>query len=268
MYIIELIKNNISWIKDIATLIFAGTATIIGILTYKKAKLTLLQPIRTEVIKKQSELLTRFLQFLQDNNQSFEHGIDYINIVQINVACALRDYGFVFKEEDKTLKGLKEHTSGWMPCGKSNILRDVEIVGTFKNESKQIKKDDYQKEKFENLKNGDIDIDKIYQTIHFVDFMKKLSDFSDNPFMPKTIQITLNELINSINYNLTIVLKKELEEFMIQFSKEYFKNGYAPNFDPIGVFNSFNHKRSHHRTFLLKLRSDIRAYLLIDEPLH
>ena len=93
---LEFLKLNISWIKDIATLLFAGTATIIGILTYLKAKKTLLQPIRTETIKKQSELLTSFLKFLKQNDQSFEKGLDYVNLVHVNVLASLRDYGIIW----------------------------------------------------------------------------------------------------------------------------------------------------------------------------
>jgi len=260
------IKDNINWIKDIAMLIFAGTATIIGVLTYRKARATLLQPIRSEAIKKQSELLTRFLQFLKENNQSFENGIDYVKVVQINVLCALRDYGFIFKEQEDLFKQLNKEIVGWVPCGSSNVLRDIEIIGTFKSDAKESKTDNLGKEKYENLKNRKIDIDKIYQTNTLVDFMKKLSNFSNDPFMPKSIQKTLGELINAVNYNLTGVLKSEIEKFMLEFGEEYFKNGTAPKFDPVGVYNEFNHTRIHHSASVLKLRNEIRKYLLIDEP--
>ncbi len=83
--------------------------------------------------------------------------------------------------------------------------------------------------------------------------------------MPSSIQKTLNELFNDINNNLRTILKGELECFMIDFSKEYFNKGNAPKFDPIGVYNNFNHSRVHHRETLNKLNEDIRKYLRIDE---
>jgi hypothetical protein len=59
--IIELIKNNITWLKDFATILFTATGTIVAILTYRRARATVLQPIRNEVIKKQSEILVELL---------------------------------------------------------------------------------------------------------------------------------------------------------------------------------------------------------------
>lgn len=263
---LEFIKGNINWIKDIVTLIFAGTATIICVLTYRRARATILQPIRSEVIKKQSELLTRFLQFLKENNYSFENGIDYVKMVQINALCTLRDYGFIFKDQEDLLSKLNKEIAGWIPCGNSNVLNDVEIIGVFKSDTEECKSNNLGKEKYENLKCRKIDIDKIYQSNTLVDFIKKLSDFSNDPFMPRSIQKTLSELSNAINYNLTKVLKSEIEKFMLAFSEEYFKKGSAPKFDPVGVYNEFNHERIHHRTTVVKLRNEIRKYLLIDDP--
>jgi len=94
---IDYIKENISWLKDLFTLLFVGTGTVVAIFTYRRAKATILQPIRTEVIKKQSELLSKLLQTLNENNQSFEVGLDYVNLVHINVTLTLRDYGFVLR---------------------------------------------------------------------------------------------------------------------------------------------------------------------------
>lgn len=52
--LIDGIKVHIGWIKDLVTSALAIAATIIAILTYRRARATILQPIRTEVIKKQS----------------------------------------------------------------------------------------------------------------------------------------------------------------------------------------------------------------------
>lgn len=262
---IDYIKENISWIKDLFTLLFVGTGTIVAILTYSRARATILQPIRTEVIKKQSELLWKLLQTLSDNNQSFEFGLDYINSVQINVMLTLRDFGFVFKKQKELFEKIKDSIASWTPCGRTSILKDVEIIGAFTEVSEKKKESDYVVEKYNNLKKGEIDIDKIYLTKKYSEFVKLISDLQSDPFMPTSIQFTMSELLNDINNNLSIVLKGELEVFMIDFSKEYFEKGNAPHFDPVGVYNSFNHSRVHHRSTLEKLKNEIRKYLRIDE---
>ena len=61
---IDFISTNIGWVKDSFTTIFAITGTVLAILTYRRARYTILQPIRNEVIKKQSELLTNLLRIL------------------------------------------------------------------------------------------------------------------------------------------------------------------------------------------------------------
>jgi hypothetical protein len=258
-------KENINWLKDLFTLLFVGTGTVLAILTYKRARATILQPIRTEVIKKQSEILTRLLQELKEHKQSFDLGLDYLTMVRINVLLTLRDYGFIFKEHEEIFNNLKDQISGWEICWKSNILKDVEVIGVFKENSTSSKSNEFGLEKFNNLKKGEIDVDKIYLSKLHSEFVKLISEFRDDPFMPTPIQLTLTELTNDINNNLTIILKGELESFMINFSKAYFENNKAPHFDPIGVYNSFNHSRVHHGETYKKLNHEIRKYLRIDD---
>ncbi|NQT77690.1 MAG: hypothetical protein HQ565_08250 [Bacteroidetes bacterium] len=207
---IDLIRDNINWIKDFATLIFVGTATVIGVLAYRRAKATILQPIRTEVIKKQSELLSRLLQFLKENFKSFEAGNEYVTVVHVNVLKTLEDYGYIFKGQDQIFEKLEKEIVGWIPCGNSEILHNVEIIGTFDKKDKFEDSKDFDKNKFENLKNGEIDIEKIYQTRTMTRFMSKLGDYSEDPFMPSLIKSTLDELLNDVNINLNKILKIEL----------------------------------------------------------
>ncbi|MCF6270767.1 MAG: hypothetical protein L3J41_13715 [Melioribacteraceae bacterium] len=84
--------------------------------------------------------------------------------------------------------------------------------------------------------------------------------------MPASIKSTLDELSSTVHLNLTKILKLELEKFMLEFSKEYFDKGVAPKFDPIGVYNNFNHQRIHHRISMEKLKAERQKYLMIDEP--
>ncbi len=81
------IENHISWIKDIFTLILVATATIISILTYRRARATVLQPIRNEVIKKQSLILSEVLAFLPKT--TFDKYLNYVGVASVNAYLAL-----------------------------------------------------------------------------------------------------------------------------------------------------------------------------------
>lgn len=267
METIKYIQDNISWLKDISTLVFTGTGTIVAILTYRRARATILQPIRTEVIKKQSELLSGFLQLIKEHDHSFEAGLDYVNVVQLNVMMTLNSYGFIFKDHKELMEKMSNDISSWIPTGNSIILKDIEIISSFNQhqDQKDIPEKKLGQEKFELLKKSIVDVDKIYLTKIHSEFIKKVLEYEISPFMPTSIQATLKELNNDINNNLVIILKHELEAFMIKFSKYYFEHQVAPEFDPIGIYNEFNHARIHHRLTLDKLRNNIRKYLHIDD---
>ncbi len=258
---LEFIKNNISWLKDLITLFFAGTATIIGILTYRKARYTILQPIRTETIKKQSELFSKLLDFLR---LDYENEIDYVNVVSLSIFCSLRDYGFIFSDKDKMDNIIQNEFGAWIPCGQSKILQDITLIQTFDLKEDKKENHKYAKQRYDNLKNGIVDINKIYLTKKYVSFINELAKFISDPFLPLTVQKILVELNNTIYINITQILKQELEIFMLEYSKQYFTNGIPPKFEVAGVYNSFNHKKIHHQKMMTKLVSEIRKYLLID----
>lgn len=263
---IEFLKSNISFVKDLSTILFAGTATIVAVLTYRRAKSTILQPIRSEAIKKQSELLVSFLAELKQNNNSIENWLNYLSLVELNVIHTLKDFGFVFSDDKNTITKAIENTASWIPCGSSNQLLDVEIVSTFADKPKSKEKLDVGKQRYENLKLGKIEIDKIYLTKEALRVLNTLSDFSNDPFMPKSVSEDISTLLKDININLTDILKEELETFMLGFAKSFFENNEAPKFNHVGVYNSFNHNRRHHRIIVDGIRGSIRKTLLIDEP--
>ena len=122
MEIVEFLKINSSWIKDLFTIIFAGTATILAILTYRRAKATILQPKRIEVTKKQTEILSNFLTIISDNHNSIDNALDYIGLFSYNVDLILREYGLI--EIDRSSEGYKEMNSniaGWLQFLENDI---------------------------------------------------------------------------------------------------------------------------------------------------
>ena len=80
MDVLKWIWTNISTIKDILWIIFTFIATFIAILTYRRAKYTILQPLRTEVIKKQTELFVEIIENFSDDIKFIKY-IDRMNMI-------------------------------------------------------------------------------------------------------------------------------------------------------------------------------------------
>jgi len=47
---VDWLSENITWIKDIFWVVFTSIATIVSIKTYIRAKSTILQPLRTDIV--------------------------------------------------------------------------------------------------------------------------------------------------------------------------------------------------------------------------
>jgi hypothetical protein len=257
---LDFIKANISWIKDIFTVIIAITATVISILTYHRAKATILQPIRNEVVKKQSILLSDLLEFLSGD---IDKKIDYLNIVSSTAYLTLKMYGFIFKDEKEHVNKIMDFVAGHLYCGDSDIIRDVELVNKFtkKNDDGE----DIGKIRYEELKKGVINIEWIAVTKDYYSFYTKLKDYSNNPFLPSTIQIILNNMIKNIDNNLLIILKEVIADFLKEFSTEYFSKGNILPISNFGLYNDFNHKKVNHKMNIDILKKSIRTHLKIDD---
>ena len=265
--LISYIKDNIPWIKDVFTLILVATATIISIFTYRRARATILQPIRNEVIKKQSQILSEVLAFLSKN--TFNKSLDYVGVASANAYLSLRDYGFVFKDQNEIMDKVDKTICGWLFCGEGDVIKDVEIIDMFaenKEKEKAIKEaHELGKERFENAKRGIITIDKIYLTQEYEKCFKQLSEYAENPFLPQKIREILEKLISDIQINLKLHLKNTLIRFVKEFCQSYFGKKSYPKISPLGVYNEFNHNRIHHDVELNSLKAEIRNYLKIDD---
>ncbi|MCK4384738.1 MAG: hypothetical protein KAW52_00600 [candidate division Zixibacteria bacterium] len=264
--IITFIKNNISWIKDLFTIVLVFTATVVSILAYRRARATVFQPIRNEVIKKQSQILSELLSFLSDYDDNIEDGLDYMRLAGSNAVLSLKESGFILADNGEINKSLKDDIHGWIHCGESKILKDVKFIGIF-NDEKKDKKDFEQtgKERYENAKKGIIEIDKIHVTVRHTEFMKKWSKFSNDPFLPSNVKNILKKISQEIATNLTENLKNVLEKFVKDCCKKHLTGENISKFSPIGVYNEFNHNRIHHRQSIIILKNEIRKYLRIDE---
>ena len=176
-------KEYVTIIKDLCTIIFTCVATVLGILTYLRAKATVLQPIRTEVVKKQSAMLSELLTVI---SQEEIFAFDYIQIVFVNIYSVLINYGFFFSNQKELEESISSKRCARIPCGEENILKDFTLLQPFdseqdpekaKRENLELRKKEYEKAK----KEGIIIIDSIITTNEHATFVKKLNDFLSNP---------------------------------------------------------------------------------------
>ena len=260
------LREYLPSIKDLFTIGFTGVATVLGILTYRRAKATILQPVRTEVVRKQSNILSELLALISGEEIT---AFDYMQIIFVNVYSVLLDYGFVFSNQKNLQEYLNSKRCAAIPCDAELFLRNVSVCQPFddKRSKEETEKEaaDLQRKRYEEAKKGGvIVIDKVEITKDHVEFVKKLSDFAANPFMPASIQESLKDLLHTVDVNLTVHLKEVLEDF----TKEFFRRDSSENktdFSVDGVHNEFNHKRFHHREQFDRIKEDIRNHLRIDE---
>lgn len=255
------IKDNIGWFKDFCNVFFLIITMIIAILTYMRAKETILQPIRTESIKKQFEILERLFKEIK-KIQNGEDIFDYIGIIEVNAIMQLHNLGFVFANNSELLTKAKEKFGGIIPFPQDGCtLKNSCIISTFDNYQEDFI--EQSKQRYDEAKQGKLYIDEVYITNKNINFSKLLSDYMFNPFMPRKIINILEEIMKQYYANMQIC-RQEIENFVKEFfdsSKEV-----QARFNPIGIYNNFNHKKISHRGIILKLEKEIRNYLLIDKP--
>lgn len=262
------LSKNIYWIKDMFWIMFTLVATIVSIKTYIRAKSTILQPLRTEVVKRQTDLLVELLRFLIFDNQSdIYRKIDYIGIVNTNVFLSMRDYGYLLND-NKIYDEVENHTDGFMVLKNQGKLDNIELPQSvsIKTEEDNNLKEEQQKKGMKKLsmaRDGNVELEYLYLTKLYRKTIQKIIEFQSNPFMPATIQSELTKLLEEINYNLHIILPPHIERFIKKLSKT--DSSITVQINPIEVYNDFQRQSIHHKDTIQGIVKIIREYLMIDK---
>ena len=105
------LKEILSAAKDLLLIAVAVVTSIISIKSYKNARLALAQPLRTEVIKRQVDLLTELLDITSSDKLKFMTMLDFSNIFNLNMKICLEEVGCTVKMSkdsgDKTSLAIK-----------------------------------------------------------------------------------------------------------------------------------------------------------------
>ena len=262
------IISNISWIKDVLWVIFTLIATIIAILTYRRARYTLLQPLRSEVVKRQTELLVELLEYISGPTTNIYFGIDYMGIIACNAYKLLELCDFVLVDENIG-KTVAENIGGFVflkTHGEINsFCIPADPFGT-NNEDIAKKQLAYKQSVKEQIRLcGSIaKLEGLYLTKQHSETLAKLERFRDNPFMPKSIRNLLNQLLEDIQKNIKGPLFKELEKFIVQANSMETDKDHPVSITYQAMYNDFLRYCKSHTKTINEITSCVREYLLVD----
>lgn len=256
--VLNFIFDNSSIIKDYASILFTLTATILAVLTYRRAKATILQPKRNEVIKIQSQLFINFLESISKEGNNIDSSLDYLNVFRMNLIITFYEEDIIDKDFYLLhFEYLNETMAGWYddsvenPAGFSVLKGNLDSYSKFYGERNK-----NQAESDENLLKKRIFITKSYW-----EFINELRKVSNSPFLPDKFKIHFDNLFKEINNNLfeliPLLIYKEIT-FYNQIKGEFI-------IDFNSILKEFEENRTKHSKTLNELREDIKLHLNIND---
>lgn len=269
---IEFLKNNSDWIKDISTVLFTATGSIVAILSYRRAKSTIFQPKRAEATKIQTEILIEFLTEFTKYGNSIDKAVDYPKLLQYNIDLVLRDYDLATDIDPITQRyvEINQNIAGWY-----SDAGDIENVNFVKGDLADYDKVNFHqsvvRNNIANIKKGNVNIERIFVTKKHLHFVHKLRDLSSNPFLPREIQNVANQIGKNLTINIHQKLKEIIEKQILEIYKSredtsnfnYEKITMKLKYSVIWVL--FDLQRIKHEEDYELLVKKIREHLLIDQ---
>lgn len=266
----EWIISNVSWIKDALWILFTLIATIIAFLTYRRARYTLLQPLRSEVVKRQTELMVELLEYISNREQNVYFSIDYMGIIACNTYKLLELCDFVLIDENIS-KSVEQDIGGFLLlkaegspltfCAPTDPLvnsdTEADIVEKESEYKKQLVSQIHLEQSISNL-------EVLYLTKTHLQTISQLERYRDNPFMPKQIQGLLNQLLEDITANIKGPLFKELEKFIVRMDAMPSDKENPPQISHQALYNSFLRYGKSHTQMIEGITQSIRQYLYVD----
>jgi hypothetical protein len=248
--------------KDFVNICFWVFTGILGFLTYKNAKKTLFNPIRSEMIKYQMKVITDFIDRHTSKGHDFDTSINYSNLLKLNYET---DYLFdtltderkfdnhIFDELDSNrLNFCKENLGGLFEIRIIDKELSLDTVyGDFET-TKQYIQTKHIKDKEKKFK--DIFLQRLYLTKQFYEFYTDLINLQTNPFVPDILKNEISEILSNIYINVG-----ELYKLLTIHISEQTETNYQ------GIYSQFIDKKIDHNIDLQKLRNAITKYFKVNK---
>ena len=247
------LSENIGWIKDILSIIFTGAATIIAVLTYRYAKVTIFQP---EITKVQTSLLMDLLQKIPTSQVGFMVAADFEGTIRVNLARLALEFGFIVSnfnpaEEIKRSAALSIDSSLTLEdlgATADDMFMPVNSVNGPAIQNTRATKD------------GKIVV--VGYTLQSMQFREMIAAYCRNPFMPKKVQEILLKIGENADYNNGTIMNEVLNNLLKEILE---KEPSTIRVSSIGVHNEFAKRCVHIDVQLVRLSEVVREYLRVDD---
>lgn len=254
------IQDNL---KNLVNIFFWIFTCILAFMTYKNAKKTLFNPIRSEMVKYQMKVITEFIDNHTGRGFNLDYSLDYLALVKINYDV---NYFFDMYEQhgeiedhllgkiDKAaLQYCKDNLAGAFEVViKENIYDFGNPIAGDYDTLKQYLNTIYVKSKEEE--HSELVLQRLYFTKKFHELYFDLQNLKTNPFIPKDIKTCVENILRNITINLQ-VLYEILSTYMHEKNYKFYKDIYA-HFEP----NKIDHKKD-----LEELRKTVNKYFKVDK---
>lgn len=255
--------NNLSNIRDILWIILTALATIVAVLTYRRARFTLLQPYKVEVIKRQTDLFIKLLEMFKPSAY-FHLYIDVsMETIDCNIFSIFADYGIEFEDNDNEMKNVL----GGFISQKEEAIEGFDEV-YFDADEKTLKEKSEKKtiERINRLMTGQLDFDCFYIPKSYIKVLNEIHDLINNPILPQEIQQKLIKIKDEFVFNITVVLRDVIFENMRIILLDFAATSKLKNISQHAIHNQFNHndKKIDQEPTINDFVKGIREFLKID----
>lgn len=220
------------------------------------------------MVKRQTELLVELLEYISGPKKNINFGIDYMGIIACNAYKLFEMCDFVLVDENIG-KTVAENIGGYMFLKTDEEINSFCIpADPFETNSEDISQKQlaYKQSVKEQIRlYGSIaKLEGLYLTKQHSETLAELERFRNNPFVPKSIQNLLNQLLEDIQKNIRGPLLKELEKFIVRANSMESDEDHPVNITYQAIYNDFLRYCKSHTKTINEITSSVREYLLVD----
>lgn len=267
--ILKLLRNNASQIRDFVGILFPLVATVLAILTYRRARFTLFQPLRAEVVKRQTDLLLELYDVLCSQQLGLVGSLDYINIVNANAYKSFLDLSLTKESENnkETFRDTISDSELWLDhvtIGFPSLFVDPPELSKGNVPPPSNRDSKLTPQELKKIIDSEHCIDIIYLTNDHVSTINKIQRIIANPITPKEVVSQLEKLKHEIGKNLSVILPSILEAAIKESCTQNLLKQKVTMMDYRAISNGFLANANTHKESSAELQLCIRKLLRVD----